>query len=392
MNAARKPPNPQESVFLSRVMISLILILFAFGIIMLGSVSGNVSRALNKGDTYALLIKQLKVAAAALVIGGGISFIPCQFWKRMSIWLGATSLLLLAATRIPGIGQEVNGSWRWIPLPGFKLQSSEIAKFAVLCALAFYLDAQRRKLGTLGRGLLLPLLILGPFMALIIIQPDYGTTMLLGAVGLLMLFVAGARLGPLCITATAGMNAFLWLIFQNEERTRRVVAFTDPEKYQSDDSFQLINSLVAFVLGGAKGAGFAEGLQKKSYLPEPHTDFIFATIGEELGLPSTLIVVLLYFLVFLCGLRISLLSQNGFSKLLGVGITLMLTMQAFINMGVVTGILPTKGLALPFISYGGSSLMMSGVMLGVMVAIARESRDAATLTQANPVKDRARWL
>ncbi|MDH3982376.1 MAG: FtsW/RodA/SpoVE family cell cycle protein, partial [Kiritimatiellaceae bacterium] len=180
------------------------------------------------------------------------------------------------------------------------------------------------------------------------------------------------------------------MIFQNPERMSRILAFLDPQKYEQDKAWQLINSLRAFAGGEKWGTGFGNSMQKYHYLPEAHTDFIFPIIGEELGLVASLVVVLMYVILFALGLRISINARDDFGRLLAFGITLMITVQALINFAVVTGCVPTKGLALPFISYGGSSLLISGAMIGILVNVAHSSLKSPSKAARNPFKDRAR--
>jgi cell division protein FtsW len=215
----------------------------------------------------------------------------------------------------------------------------------------------------------IPLVCLGTILLLVFVEPDFGTTFLIAVVGMLMMFIGGTRFSFLLVSGFIGLVSFFFMIMQSPERMGRMVAFTDPIKYQKDDAYQLINALFAFVLGSDLGVGLGNSLQKRFYLPEAHTDFIFAIIGEELGLPGTLSVVLLFVTFLVCGWVISLNADDVFGRLLGMGITMMITLQASINMMVVTGLLPTKGLALPFISFGGSSFVVNGMMLGILISI-----------------------
>jgi cell division protein FtsW len=249
-------------------------------------------------------------------------------------------------------------------------QPSELAKLSVIILLAWYMARTQRGVREFGRGLFVPLCLLGGVAILILAAPDFGTTMLVGAVGMLIMFAGGTRAGYLSVTAALGGLGFIFLIMQDTVRMRRVLAFLDPDKYAQDEAFQLLSAIYAFVIGGARGVGLGQSIQKRFYLPESHTDFIFAIIGEELGVVASISVVLLFGVLFGCGMFIALRTTDLFGKLLALGITLMITLQASLNMAVVTGLVPTKGLPLPFISYGGSSIVITMIMVGILVNIA----------------------
>ena len=200
-----------------------------------------------------------------------------------------------------------------------------------------------------------------------------------------MMYLGGARFGHLATAAVSGLVLIALAIAHNENRMNRFLAFINPERHAKDYAFQLLQSLHAFVMGGADGVGFGQSLQKQFYLPEAHTDFIFAILGEELGLPASLGVLLLFLGLCVCGMRIAFRAADQFGRLLAFGVTLMVTLQAAINIGVVTGCLPTKGLALPFISFGGSSLVVTFAMVGVLANIARQ-------TEADPRRDETRYI
>jgi cell division protein FtsW len=250
------------------------------------------------------------------------------------------------------------------------IQPSEIAKLAMIMLFAWWLARNQRRIDELKRGIIIPFGMLACFALPIIVEPDFGTTMLVSLVEVFMMFLGGVTIAPLLVTGLCGLMGVVFLIFQNPERMSRILAFLDPQKYEQDKAWQLINSLRAFAGGDLFGVGFGNSMQKFHYLPEAHTDFIFPIIGEELGLVAALIVVMMYLILFVLGVKIALNARDDFGCLLAVGITLMITMQALINFAVVTGCVPTKGLALPFISYGGSSLVISSVMVGILVNVA----------------------
>ncbi len=356
----------------SAILVVVVGVLVLFGLVMLASTSGAEGERQFQ-NPYHFIQRQAIWLALGLIAMTVAARTDYHRWLRLA-WpvLGAT-LVLLALVYVPGIGLNIKGSHRWLRLPGaLSFQPSELAKFAAINALAFWFGMRRRGRDGFRGGILIPGLILGPLLLLILFETDFGATILIGAVGGLMMFVAGAPLLyllPVGVLGAAGVGA---LILRNPERMGRILAFLDPEKYKDDEAFQLMNALYAFAVGGAGGLGLGNGLQKAYYLPEAHTDFIFAIIGEELGIGFSLGVVALYVVFMLCGLRISGRAADAGGRLLAFGITILVTLQAAINIGVVTGRLPTKGLPLPFISFGGTSLMVTLFMVGVLLNIARQ--------------------
>jgi cell division protein FtsW len=294
-------------------------------------------------------------------------------WLKLAWPMLAVALVLLALVYLPGIGLNLKGSHRWIRLPGgLTFQPSELAKFAAINVLALWFGTKRRERSGFVNGILIPGAILGSMLGLIVFETDFGATILIGTTGALMMFVAGAPflyLLPFGLLAGGGLG---WMISQNPERMARITAFLDPEKHSQDKAFQLMNALYAFVAGGGRGLGLGNSMQKQHYLPEAHTDFIFAIIGEELGIAGTAGVVVLFVILLLSGLRISGRAPDAAGRLMAFGITILISLQAAINIGVVTGRLPTKGLPLPFISFGGTSLVVLLFMIGVLLNIAQQ--------------------
>jgi cell division protein FtsW len=369
------------------LLVTLCLILLAIGLCVVASASIAIGERGGEA-THSILRKQLVFAPVGLVAAVLAARFDYRRYKRWVIPLVVLTVVLLILTLL--IGPKINGSHRWIKLGPVQLQSSELAKITLCVALAAWLDKYRRRTEEVRYGLLYPLAIIGLIALPVFAAPDFGTTFLLVGVGFLLLFVTGTRLGPMLLTAALGLNAFLFAIMHSPVRLKRIISFLDPQKYENNESYQLSNALYAFMQGGASGVGFGHGMLQRHYLPEPHTDFIFAIIGEELGITATLLLLVLYVSIFLCGLEISRKAHGTFARLLALGLTLVITLQAFINMGVVTAILPTKGLPLPFISYGGSSLVVSCAMVGILINIARMTASRELIDQASPVKDRAR--
>jgi cell division protein FtsW len=369
------------------VLLCAVILLTTIGLVMLYSAS------MVRGDTQFdnsahFITRQLIWLALALAAGTICTRINLHWVRKAALPLAVFCVLLLVLVRIPGIGFCINGSWRWLRLGPLTVQPSELAKIGMILAVAWWIACQRRYIHRFKRGLLPALGILGVFGGLLIIEPDLGTTVLFGAVGLTMLLLGGARWLHLCGPAGAGFAAMAIFVMNNENRLRRILAFLDPVKYAQGEAWQLSKGLDAFASGGAFGSGLGNSIQKYHYLPEAHTDFILPIIGEELGLGGSLIVLVLFFVIFICGMRIAAHAADDFGRFTALGITLMITCQALINMFVVTGLAPTKGLPLPFISYGGSSLLASSVMTGLLIDAARTALDPAVRARTVLFKDR----
>jgi len=306
-----------------------------------------------------------------LVVCLGAAIVDYQVLKKISAPALVLALLLLVAVMLPGIGLERNGARRWLQLPGTTFQPSEFAKLAVIIALAHYCERKGRGMGTFRYGLLIPGMVLALFLGLIFIEPDWGATALLATVCGLMLFLAGTKLRfmvpPVIVLGVAGS----FLLSQNTVRLNRITSWLDPEGTKQGVGYQAWQSLIALGSGGTTGLGLGNGRQKLGFVPEHHTDFIFSVIGEELGLVATMGVVVAFVLFVVCGAYIAMRSRDFFGFLLASGMTLLIGLQAFINIGVVTSTLPNKGLPLPFISRGGTNLVVMLFCVGVLLSVAR---------------------
>jgi cell division protein FtsW len=280
--------------------------------------------------------------------------------------------LLLGATLVPGIGKLINGSRRWLRFSVLSFQPSEIAKFALVLYLGYFITKKGEQLRDFVHGLLPAYIVTALFAGIAILQPDFGSAMTLGIVAAVMLFAGGASLVHLGGTFLAMLPIVYIEIVHKAYRLRRVTSFLDPWSDPQGAGHQIIQSFLAFGSGGIFGRGLGEGRQKLLFLPERHSDFIFAVIGEELGLIGALVVVLLFLVILWRGIKIALSAPDEFSRLLAVGITALVSVQAMINMAVVTGLLPTKGIALPLVSYGGSSLVITLGALGILLNISKE--------------------
>lgn len=320
-------------------------------------------------DSYYFLKHQL----LWLFLGSGILWAARKTnyhqWERFTYPIMIATLALLIAVMVPGFGRKVGGAQRWLDLAGYSFQPSELAKFTLILFMAKSLVKRADKLRDFAYGYLPNLIVLGFFFAPILFQPDFGTAMIIFGVAFTMLFIAGARKKFLFLSGLAIIPFAISAIFSADYRIRRIFAFLNPWQDPSNTGFQAIQSFYAFGRGGAWGLGLGDSKQKLFYLPEAHTDFIFSVVGEELGFIGAITVILLFFVLVWRGLMIAYRAKDAFGAHLAIGVTLLLGFQAFINMGVAAGLLPTKGLTLPFISMGGSSMVVSMLCIGVLLNI-----------------------
>ena len=356
-------PSPPKSTFGPVTLIlACAIILTILGLTILFSASASFKQ----GPTF-YLTKQLMGVGGAIILGLIASQIDIESLRRHAPLIAAAALALLVLVLIPHIGIQVNGSRRWLGLGPVRLQVSEIGKLALIFALAHYLALNQTRLNEFLRGFLYPMLIALAPAALIAREPDLGTAALVTALGILLLFIAGARWRYLIPTICAVLAAFVVLVMLIPNRLARFLAFLDVEANRQSLTYQLYQSLSAFAVGGLHGAGLGQGRQQLNFLPEAQTDFIAAVIGEELGLYGTLAVVLLFTTIFIAGLIHLRRAPNMFQFLLAAGCVLIITLQAIANLGVVTGLLPTKGMSLPFISAGLSNLLLMGTLVGILL-------------------------
>jgi cell division protein FtsW len=291
--------------------------------------------------------------------------------KRVSWLLWLVAVLLLVAVLI--VGPEWNAARRWLDLGPVSFQPSELAKLAVVIALAHYLERYRRELSSVRGGLIVPGVFVGLVLFLIFRQPDWGATILLAAVSGILLLVGGVRWLHLTLAGGVGLAGLGAMLIQDPVRWRRVLSWLDIEASKGEGGWQTWQSILAFGSGGWKGMGLGDGLNKYGYVPEHETDFIFPVIGQELGLVFTMGVLGAFVVVVLCGLYIAWHARDPFGMYLATGLTFLIGLQAFINMGVVTNLLPNKGLPLPFISRGGSNLVVLLMAVGLLVSVARRA-------------------
>lgn len=356
-----------------KTVVVLMVLLLCLGLITLFSATYYQKAA--TGDALAAVKKQLigvALGAAACVI---LSRVPYRFFRnpRVMLLLLAASALLLVLVIIPGIGVSVNGSRRWLNLMGMSMQPSEFAKYAMVIFMAGALDRRSEAIYSLFGGVAPLLLVPGAMFLLILEQPNLSTGGSILICALVMLFCAGLRKRHLALLSVSGMCLGAFYAWSAPYRRERLLSFRDPFAKMSDEGYQLSQSLIALGSGGLFGMGLGQGRQKFAYLPYPESDFIFAIVGEDFGLVGCLAVIALFVAFVFAGLRVSLACPDRYGCLLGAGITSMIGLQAFINMGVVTGILPTTGLPLPFFSAGGTSVSMIMAAVGILLNISRTS-------------------
>ena len=357
-----------------RFLIIVVAALLVLGLVMVQSASGPVA-AERAGDAFYYVKRQGVGVAVGLVGGAVLAWMP-HAWLRRYAWAAyGLSIASLIAVFVPGISHTANGASRWIGLGSFHLQPSEFAKIALALALAHFLDRHSGRLHDL-RGVLAPaLLIPAPILALVILEPDFGTTVILGGLTVLLLYVAGLSTRYLATVFALGLAAGIPAMLFASYRVARLTSFLDPWADAGGSGYQVIQSMIAFSTGGWIGRGLGEGQAKHLFLPEPWTDFIASVMAEELGLLGFAALLSLYGLLIWRGLVIARRADDLFGNLLASSLTLLLGLQAFFNLGVATGIVPPKGLVLPFLSYGPSALMAHLFTIGLLLNIsARPSR------------------
>lgn len=362
------------------VLLILVVCLTGFGIIMVYSAS-SVMAAKNFHDGAYFLKRQFLFA----IVGFGIIYATMQtdytIWRKYAVPLLVISLIMLVVVLIPGIGGKVKGASRWIRLPGFNLQPSEFTKIAMIFYLAYSIEKKQDRIRSLTAGFFPYIFILLIILGLLLKQPDMGSALTIAAVTIVMLFAAGTPMIFIGGTVAIASPFVIYLIIYSAYRLKRIKAFLNPEQDPTGSGWQIIQSKYAFGTGGFLGQGLGEGKQKLFYLPEAHTDFILSVTAEELGFIGVIIIIGIFFLVVSRSMRIAATAQDSFGKFLALGIAVLFGIQASVNMCVVTGLFPTKGLALPFLSYGGSSLLMSMFAVGILLSISRGQQTASTSTR-----------
>jgi len=341
------------------------------GVVMVASASITMADQ-TLGEPFHYLVRQVAYLAAGLAVAAGFVVVPLRAWEALGPYLLGIAFLLLVAVLIPGVGREVNGAVRWLPLGPVNLQVSEAARLLIVLYMCGYVARRRESLEAGFRGLLMPLGVLAVAAVLLLMEPDFGAMTVLMATALGILFVGGMRVRDLLVLSGAGAAALAGLVVTSEYRMRRLTAFMDPWADPWDSGFQLTQSLIAIGRGEWLGVGLGGSVQKLFYLPEAHTDFVFAVFAEEMGLAGVVVLLALYGVLLWRAFAISAAAAAAgrvFAACLAFGLGTWIGAQAFVNMAVNMGLLPTKGLTLPLVSFGGSSLLVCCAAIGLLMRI-----------------------
>ncbi len=344
------------------------IVVCVFALAMLGvSVLFSASLPIDADNPYLIIEKQAMWMGVTFVAGLIVLKLNLE-WIRKLVWIGyGLCVLGLILVLIPGIGSVINGSRSWFRFGPFGFQVAEFAKIGLVFFLAHYFSLIRKDSGTFWKGFMVPSMAIGLVVGLIMMQTDLGTALIISIVCFCMLYLAGANVFYLCGSALLALIPVGYLISRDAERLSRLTAFLDMEGNKSGDAYQVWQAILAFGAGGVGGVGSGNGRQQLRSLPEAHTDFIFAIVGEELGLFATMAVVLVFMGLFLAGVSHVRKAPNSYQFLLASGCLLTISIQALVNLGVVTGSLPTTGLPLPFISYGGSNFLVMGLCVAIIL-------------------------
>ncbi|MGX2039139.1 putative lipid II flippase FtsW [Methylocaldum sp. MU1018] len=375
--------------YLDTILLMASLALLLLGFVMVASASLHLGEKI-ADDSFYFPKHQLAHIAVGLLAGCFVATVKLESWQKLSMALFLLGLVLLVLVLIPGVGKVVNGSSRWINLFGLRVQVSEVFKLIVVIYMASYIHRHLRTVRESVQGMIRPLALLSVGALLLLMEPDFGATAVIMATALGMLFLGGARLWQFGVLLGLMGVAGVALIYSAEYRLKRVLSFTNPWEHPLDSGFQLTQALIAFGRGEWTGVGLGSSVQKLFYLPEAHTDFLFSIIGEELGLVGTTSVILLFMVIVWRALVIGQLAdrtENRFGAFIAYGIGIWFGLQSFINMGVNMGMLPTKGLTLPLMSYGGGSMMVMCAALGLLFRVRSEALEA----YAAAPRVRAKW-
>lgn len=368
-----KPQIPFQGVDVPMIVTTSLLLLV--GLVMIASASIDIAEA-RSGNEFHYVIRHSIFIALGLIAGLFVYQLPPSWWQK-SGWLAlSAALFLLTLVLIPGVGKEVNGSVRWIGFGSLNLQPSEIAKLFLVAYLSGYLVRRRDEVLASWWGFAKPMIVLFVAALLLLAEPDFGATVVIGCAFLGMIFLSGAKIGQFILLIVACLVSVVLLVVSQPYRLKRLTGYTDPWADQYASGYQLTQSLIAFGRGDIAGVGLGNSIQKQFYLPEAHTDFVFAILAEEFGLIGTLIVIALFALLVYRICKTGFIAEKKgqlFNAYFAYGIAILLGVQAFINMGVNMGLLPTKGLTLPLVSYGGSSLVVSCMCIGIVARIQKET-------------------
>jgi cell division protein FtsW len=368
------PVRLRTEIKLDPVLLTIVLALLLGGLVILASASITIADNAT-GNPFHYVERQLLAAAIGIAAGLFCLFIPMRVWQSLGPLMLLIGIALLCIVLVPGIGYEVNGSRRWVRLGIMNLQVSEPARLCLLMYLAGYVVRQHKALREQFVGFLRPMLVLTLGCALLLAEPDFGAAIVLLATALVMLFVAGARIRDFLLFFSAAVIAMVTLAITSPYRMKRLTGFLDPWADPYDSGFQLTQSLIAIGRGEWLGVGLGDGVQKLFYLPEAHTDFVFAVFAEEFGLLGSVALIALFMALLWRVFKLAMRAADTerlFEAYLAMGLGTWLGLQAFINIGVNMGLLPTKGLTLPLVSYGRSSLIVTMIAIGLLFRIHHE--------------------
>lgn len=358
------------------ILLLVICCLIVFGALMIFSASAVLAK--NKyGYSYYFLSRQLIFLGLGCIAMAVCRRIDYHWWARLCAPLLIINLCLLVLVLVPGFGHQAGGANRWLQTPFFTIQPGELCKLVMVIYIGSYLANSDNQMRDFSRGLLPPLLVLMLFVGLLMLEPDFGTSVLLLLLVVMLCWIGGARVIHLLSLGLLAVPAIVLVVYRSPYRLKRIMSFLDPWKDPLGSGFQVIQSMMALGVGGVNGVGLGDGKQKLFFLPEPHTDFIVASIGEEMGFLGICFLILSVLVLLVTGVRIALASRDRFGMLLAVGLTFLVVVQMLVNMGVTMGVLPTKGLTYPFLSYGGTSLLISFTAMGILMNVCRQEEAGA---------------
>jgi len=360
----------RDSLAVDKWMLVAVAALLALGMTMVLSTSYLYSQERYADGTYFFRKQMISMVVGAVLLIV-CSLLSPRVYRRFAYPLLGITFIILVLVLIPGVGAARGGARRWIMLAGFAFQPSELAKLAMIVYLAHSMAKKESMIRTFSVGVLPHLIVAGVFAGVLLLEPDFGSVLILTMLLYFMLFIGGVRVHHLLATGLMALPLLIYVMMKAEYRLRRLMSFLDPWSDAAGSGFHVIQSLIAFGSGQLTGRGLGESRQKLFYLPEAHTDFVYSVIGEELGLLGALLVLALFGVIILRGFRLTARIEEPFDQYLAFGITVLLGMQALIHMGVVMGLMPTKGLVLPFISYGGSAMVLNLMEAGILLGLSR---------------------
>jgi len=364
----------QQRLAIDPAMVTAVFGLLLAGLVMVGSASLSVAER-QTGDPFFYFERQLLSVLLGLTVGAALLVLPINVWKRFAPWLLIASFALLAVVAIPGIGHSVNGSRRWLQLGLLNFQPSELARWLLVTYIAIFAVRHQTELRSSAEGFFKPLAVLVAAAVLLLVEPDFGAAVVLCVTGTAVLFVAGARLRDFLLVCGVGIVGIGLLAVISPYRLQRILAFLDPWADPFNSGFQLTQSLIAVGRGEWFGVGLGSSIQKLFYLPEAHTDFVFAVLAEEFGFLGVALIVAAFLVIVLRSLRLARVAADAGMSLhacIAAGFGVWIGLQAFLNIGVTMGLLPTKGLTLPLLSYGRSSMLVTLAWIGMVLRVHHE--------------------